>query len=70
MDLRCLTHTYVYKHAPIWIHIVLSTYTQLKEREAALRAQVARLEAEGVETRADLDRLLTEQAEVLIQVRL
>lgn len=51
-------------------HIVLSTYTQLKEREAALRAQVARLEAEGLETRADLDRLLTEQAEVLIQVRL
>ena len=30
---------------------------------------MARLEAQGVETRGDLDRVLTEQAEVLIQVR-
>ena len=30
---------------------------------------MAKLEARGVEQRADLDRVLTEQAEVLIQVR-
>lgn len=46
------------------------TQQQLKEREAGLRAQVARLEAQGFETRADLDRMLTEQSEMFIQVRL
>lgn len=54
---------------PPTVYTHIHTHPQLKEREAGLRAQLAKLEARGVEQRADLDRVLTEQAEVLIQVR-